>query len=247
MRCASGWFLGLLLLSIVALAGCSGGAPPEPESPPQPKGNFKPTPKGVLYKVVETSSLPELKFEVTHPLPFNINPKGPTGWREIPPTMLIDDQILGFAQGDVANPPRIFVRFTLWPDHHVPEPFSENLDPFFETISKRILSELAPKEPLIEDCRLLTIDGRPWVRCVRHHSFRIDGKVVKGEKQILKTIEQGRLFTVELQIRENKILESRDLAYSVAGHLFDKPGEKPAESPMPKAEEKPEEKPADKK
>jgi len=235
-------------LILAVLSGC--GSPPEPEpAAPTPKGHFKQTAKGHSYKVVETKDLPALTLDVGHAIPGGINQKGPTNWKEVPPTTLPGDQVLGFFLHEAGTPPQIVIRTAPWPNHGIPLPIEENLDTFYDAMSKKMLAELAPTEPLIEELKLMMIGNRPWVRYVRHHTFspKGTGKGLKGERQVLKTLEAGKLVSVELQVGLDKILETRDQAYSVAANLFQKE-EMPANPPKPedKPAEKPMDKPADK-
>jgi hypothetical protein len=72
-----------------------------------------------------------------------------------------------------------------------------------------------------------------WLRHVEEAHL---GKA-KAEKQVLQRVVGGRLYTVDLEVYDGKILEKRDgaavrdFAYSVAAELQFTPVEKPAAAP----------------
>lgn len=115
---------------------------------------------------------------------------------------------------------------------------AENLVAFTDLVQKELDSQVAAKKTtLLEPAKPLLLGANPWVRYV------VTGKLPNKEKatierQILRTVQRGRMYSIDLQVEANTLAKSRDHAYALAaGMTFHAPAAAPAATPP--AEEAP--------
>lgn len=74
------------------------------------------------------------------------------------------------------------------------------------------------KTTLIEDVRALVLGTNAWVRYVV--PGRLPGRDrATIERQILKTVVRGRVYSIDLQTHVNELLKHRDHAYAIAANM----------------------------
>ncbi len=207
----SSFFLAAAAMAGFLLAGCSSSSPTAGEASGGPAGD-----SGI--RKVSAANLPPL----ADPSPTSdptVEAAGPEGWKRLPRK---DDQyLIGWYGGTTPNAlPRIFIRVTEWTGQ-AGDTTKENVIALAEEIEQKLTRENKPvKEPPLA----MVLGDTPYVRYVE------DARVgqVRAEKQVLQRIANGRLYTVELQIYDGKILDSRDHAYAVAAGLKIEPSTAPA-------------------
>lgn len=97
------------------------------------------------------------------------------------------------------------------------------------------------KTTLIENVRPLILGTNAWVRYVVPGRLP-DRDRATIERQILKTVVRGRVYSVDLQTHVNELLKHRDHAYAIAANMKWSEGQPDAPSdpePAPAPEEKP--------
>jgi hypothetical protein len=198
------------------VVGCGGGSDAN-----QP-GPSSPAKKGP--KVVKVADLPELEDYLPPLDDGRVEVAGPEGWH---PMSRKEEFVARFAPdgGSGAAPPRVLVTAEAAPGGSPTDVTAKNVDKFEAYIGPVLKAELGGKKDIREPVRMLIIGDRPWARYVRIGSLR--GAAV--ERQFLKTVANGRIYTVELQVFRGNLLEYRDAAYAIAAgmkfHKVDAAGE----------------------
>ena len=207
-------FFGLAGL-LAAATGCPTSAPEDapPSAATRPDG-LREVPEKQLPPLGDYSPTSDPALEAA----------GPQGWKRLPRN---DEQYLigyyGAARPNVL--PRIFVRGEDWAGQ-AEDTTRENIAELAAEIDQSLSGGEAQ---VLERPQAMLLAGEPWVRYVEE--ARLGN--ARAEKQILKRVAGGRMYTVELQIYYGKILEARDHAYAVAAELkFDPAGGK-ATNPAP--------------
>jgi len=79
-------------------------------------------------------------------------------------------------------------------------------------------------EQLFEKIRPMMIGEVPCIRYVKKANFKFHVprmQIIRGERQMIQMLANGRLYTVDLRLREETITKYRDQAYAVvAGMKF---------------------------
>lgn len=139
-----------------------------------------------------------------------VEASGPEGWKRLPRN---DNQyLIGWYGGTTPNAlPRIFIRTTEWTGQ-AGDTTTSNVAELTNEIDQKLASE---EKQVTESPLAMILGETPYVRYVE------DARVgqARAEKQILQRVANGRLYTVELQIYDGKILDARDHAYAVAAGL----------------------------
>jgi hypothetical protein len=228
------WHSAFLLLAAILAGGCGpsgdgGGGPPAVQD------EFGTTAGGHEYKIYPLDKLPEAsqvmpaldggKIEITHP----------AGWKGLGRSK---DYIVGLSKTTTGDPPRIIITAKDLPEQAIGTVTLENFDDFLKLVDDHVAGELLEGEKLVEDVRGLLLGDRPYARYVRNIAFSIRGKRVPGERQVLRTMVNNRLYTIELQTLPGRIRDTRNDAYSLAAHIkIDGAGSAPP--PSPEGEPKP--------
>lgn len=206
--------LGVVLLAL-SLLGCGSADTSTEES----GGSGAST--DLTVKHVDAAELPKLD-EYLPPLDEGrIEVAPPAGWNRMAKTA---SYLCSFNEAKGGRLPAIVVKVsepTVEGFDHVTE---ENVADFTHALQATL------KEPL-EDAVPMMIGSNAFARYVK--SARM--KNAAAEVQVLATIQNGRMYTVELQVIAKTILAHRDHAYAVgAGLKFPQAGESASE---PKSEE----------
>jgi hypothetical protein len=114
-----------------------------------------------------------------------------------------------------SSPPWITVTVAESDEIDLDSPTVADLHPLLLAISELIDDSLLDGESLLEECQAVTLGDQPWIRSVR--GGKLSNRSV--ERQILKTVHDGRIYTVELVVNPDKLLDSRDYAYAVAANM----------------------------
>lgn len=193
-----------ILLALVCLTACAAcGGPTEP--PPDPFA-LKIANEQTGYDLATGDELPPLDDG-------RLTLAAPKGWKFVPRP---SNSLIKFDKGGTLGIPSIDVTVE-------PSPYSE-----FENLTKEnvvAFAKLRDKEmlengrPLLEPAKPMIIGGRPCVRYVI--AVRVTSRMgsLDAERQVLETIHDERLYSVNLLILEGEILESRDAAYAVAASM----------------------------
>lgn len=114
-----------------------------------------------------------------------------------------------------SNPPRINVTVVDPPQNDFPTATEENVDWLRDVVQEHIDGKLVEGEKLVDSYRTIVFGNKPWVRCVR------GGKLgnIGIERQILVTIADGRMYTVELMVIAHTLKKHRDSGYAVAAAM----------------------------
>lgn len=227
--------LALASAILLAVAGCSGtGGEPAPSTDSQ----FSTTAKGLEYKVYETKNLPKVSLALPPLDEGRIEVTGPAKWKVLSRS---SSYLVGFYRITADSPPLIqmTVDSEKWTDTAVKTATLDNLDDFVAAMEKLVASELAEGAELQETIVPLILGDRPWARYVRGARFKVKGNLTAGDRQFLRTVVDGRIYTIELQVFKGKILDYRDDAYAVAANMKFTPGGEAAPNPLPMPSEEP--------
>jgi hypothetical protein len=213
-----------VLLLTLSLVGCGGSANTSSEG----RGGGG-SAADLSVKRVDAAELPKLD-EYLPPLDEGrIEVAPPAGWNRMAKTA---SYLCSFTEAKGGRLPAIVVK--------VSEPTVEGFDNVNEENVAEFTQALQAtlKEPL-EDAVPMVIGSNAFARYVK--AARV--KNAAAEVQVLATIQNGRMYTVELQVIAKAILAHRDHAYAVgAGLKFPQAVES---TPEPKAEEATPEAPAE--
>lgn len=191
------------LLTLLLSGGCScTSVPPE---------NVEEAPQPLEIKRVEAANLPELAVYLPPVDQGRVEINPPSGW-------IIRDQNTGaylydFAKVKSERMPAIIVRAASSPYEDFENVTEENVLDFAKAVQEQTLNKL--KEPPLEDALPMMLGSNAFVRYVR--KARV--KNVAAEDQVLVTVHNGRMYTVELQVRPEMLLTYRDNAYAVAAGM----------------------------
>ena len=210
----------VLLLS----SGCSGDADPTETTTKPPAVD--------PIKHYAAADLPELN---NYMLPLDedrLRVAPVNGWN---PTSRSKDHIVQFVKGRASLP-----RMTITAED---VEWGDAWQQITEDQLAEMVSKLKPdlnKETLLEGIKPLILGEHPCVRYVQSIRFTSsDGRSLRAERQTVKTIANGRLYTITLDVAPNKILNDRDAAYAVVAGLqfLDPPQEGEEEKQEAKEEE----------
>jgi hypothetical protein len=97
---------------------------------------------------------------------------------------------------------------------------SENLAAFAELVLAGISEE--DQKRILETAKPMVLGGRHCVRYViqsKPTRFKRSGPAITYERQVLKTLNQGRIYTVTLDVFESTMEQYRDKGYAVMAGL----------------------------
>jgi hypothetical protein len=202
-----------LLLAFV-IAGCGGGSE---EGGGTDGDQTSQGGSGELgAKVIDVKTLPKLEDSLPPLDEGRIEVAAPEGWRPMSRNM---DFVARFAPKGVSGstPPRILVTAAAAPGDS-PKTLTASDAAAFEAYMGPILDkELSGKKDIRETPRTLIIGDRPWSRYVLARKTK-QGVPVDG--QVLKTVANGRIYTMELQVyHQTNMIEFRDEAYAIAAGM----------------------------
>lgn len=109
---------------------------------------------------------------------------------------------------------------------------AQNVAAYAEQLQAELDAQVQQKKTtLLEPARPILLGDQPWARYVV--SGKLPGKELATiERQILRTTQAGRSYTIELQVRSNELGAHRDHAYAIAaGVKFHAAGAAPPPSP----------------
>jgi hypothetical protein len=216
----------LVSLLVLSLLGCGGST----DSNSQADGTAADATTPGTLKRVDASDLPPLDDYLPPLDEGRVAVAPPAGWHRMPKTATY---LCSFTQDRGGRLPAIVVKVsdpTVEGFEHVTE---ENVAEFAEALQATL------NKP-IEDARPLVLGTNAFARYVK--AARV--KNVSAEVQVLATIQNGRMYTVELQVIAKAILAHRDQGYAVgAGLKFEdaasgspEAAEAAAETPVEKAD-----------
>jgi hypothetical protein len=122
------------------------------------------------------------------------------------------EYVARFAEKTGASPPRILIEAEAAPSGGPNNATRDNIDQFKAYIEPIVQKSLLEGETLREPVRMVILGDKPWARYIRGGKFK--GMAV--DRQILKTVAGGRIYTMELQVFRGNLLDHRDSAYAVA-------------------------------
>jgi hypothetical protein len=155
----------------------------------------------------------------------------PPGWKGMGRSK---DYIAGITKSNSGGPPQIIITRKDLPEQTLGSVTLDNFGDFLKLVEEQLAGELLEKEELLEPVRALLLGNRPYARYVRRVAFNIRGTKISGERQILRTLVNNKLYTIELQTLPAKLGETRNDAYSLAANIvIDGVG---PETPAPMAE-----------
>jgi hypothetical protein len=191
-----------------ALAGCGGSGGDQQQ--PAAAGPTKP-------KEYKLEDLPRLEDYLPTLDDGRVEIAGPAGWNVMSRK---EGYLARFAAKSGSAPPRVLVTVEPAPSGNPGNVTQGTLDQFEAFIKPIVDASLLQEEQLREPVKMLILGERPWARYVRGGRF----KSMAVDRQFLKTIAGGRIYTVELQVYRGNLLEHRDAAYVIAaGMKFLKP------------------------
>lgn len=209
-----------LAFAALALSGCGGGTPDGPAA----KSDVGTTAGGEEYKIYALKKLPAATQELPPLEDGKLHLSHPPLWKSMGRS---SDYIIGLSRSTQADLPRIIVTAKPLPEQTIHTVTLENFDEFLQLIRDEV------GDSAYEPVKGLLLGDRPYARYVKKVKFKIRNSLISGEKQVLKTLIDDRLFEIDLETYPEKLFESRNDAYSLAANLkFDgAPG-----NPMPTAE-----------
>ncbi len=194
--------LGALVPVLVAATGCDGPASDVQETRPEPSGP----------KHVRAEGLPALN----DPLPLldggRVELSPPGDWKTYPRKA---GYVARFYYYKTTALPRILVTVTEGENQGLAAATKDNLPELSKVVDAIIEKKYGKDTKLLEPAKQMIIGGQPWIRYV----YKASLKGLIAECQVLKTVAGGRVYTVELQVIEGKLLDYRDDAYAVAGGM----------------------------
>jgi hypothetical protein len=169
-------------------------------------------------KEIPANSLPAVSDPIPNLDGGRIDVAPPEGWKFLPRS---SDYVIRFYQSDPNGLPRIEITGEDWGQGNVMRTVSrENVEQFAQLIDAEL--KKAGKE-LIEPVLPMVIADTPCARYVRGITlqYRRDGKVSNmfAERQVLLTLYNGRLYTIDLRVLPQTLLQYRDYGYAVCGGL----------------------------
>lgn len=213
----------LIVLMVLALAGCGD------QSPPTPGANSAATTRDV--KQVDASRL-----EWGDPLPplddGRVILSAPKDWAVLPRRRGYLTQFYRDKTQQVRIP-RIWVTVeeSTLPELRTVD--ADNLEQFAQLVAERLA---AKGTKLLEPVRPMMIGNTPCARYVQMTTFssteRGQTQKLTAERQILEVLAGGRLYTIDLHVPPHKMLDYRDAGYAVAASMsFPKVNEPAADVP----------------
>ncbi len=195
-------------LLFCCLAGCGGDAP-TPISEPGPKQvTLAASDWTVKRYSIEELSPTEDEFLIDE---GRIEIAPPKDWNRLPRS---DKYLVCFTRADRTGLPRITVTSEAFSSSVFEKVTSDNLVDFGKFRFEELTGGDEPAE-LIETVRALQLGENVWIRYVLPASFR----GAEAERQILETVQDGKLYRVELQVISGMLTEHRDAAYAVAAKM----------------------------
>jgi hypothetical protein len=185
------------------LAGCGGSGGDSP--PPGASGTTRP-------KVYTREQLPALEDYLPPQDEGRVEVAGPRGWNVMSRR---EEYVARFAEKSGSAPPRILITAEPAPGGNPGNVTADNLDQFKAFIEPIVRKGLLQGEELREPVRMVILGEQPWARYIRGGKF----KTMDIDRQFLKTIAGGRIYTVELQIFRGNLMDHRDIAYAVAAGM----------------------------
>jgi hypothetical protein len=207
----------LLCCSVFLLTGCGGetsdgdgsNASNDKGTGSETAGNSETG--GLLpLKEVDADSLPK----TPSPLPpldgGRITLAYPAGWR---PASRSSNFVASFyREGTTGNgPPRITVTVEDATPTEIKNTTAENVETFRYQLVEYLKGQ--EKKKVLEQPRPMLFGTQPWVRHVRSATYN---RAIPVELQVLQRAVDGRLYTIELQVKDGNIGKYRDDAYAIA-------------------------------
>ncbi len=113
--------------------------------------------------------------------------------------------------------PRITMEVSPWEEER-PEELDEQRVKIFRDMIAESLGASGTRA-LVEDVQPLVLGSIPCVRYVVDRQFQIGDKVIAGNREVIKTIQRGRLYTLYLDVYAGKLIDYRSDAYAVMANL----------------------------
>ncbi len=199
------------VLFAFVIVGCGGGSGGAGGAPAAQGG-----PEELGAKVIDVTQLPKLEDPLPPQDGGRVEVAAPEGWRPMSRNM---KYVARFAPQGVSGstPPRILLTVDAAPGDS-PKTLTAKDAAAFEAYMGPILDkELAGKGSVREAPRTLIIGDQPWSRYVLARKTK-QGVPVDG--QVLKTVANGRIYTMELQVyHQTNMIEFRDEAYAIAAGM----------------------------
>lgn len=192
------------LSPLVLLMGCL-----HPESP-------RPAPR-TAYSIDE---LPAVDFNLPDLDGGRMSIPTPAGWHSGTKRA---DLVVWFYHKDRNGLPRILISASDV-SSGIADTLSDTIDIFVEAIQ----AELESEKDLIEPAKALRLGDRFWVRYV------MLGRTKEGmsvERQFLRTVQNGRDYSLELQIPSGTIHQFKTTAYAIAAHMKPAPSDATLSTP----------------
>jgi hypothetical protein len=156
--------------------------------------------------------LPDLEDHLPPQDDGRVEVAAPEGWNVMGKKT---EYVARFAEKTGAAPPRILIKADDAPAGGPNNVTQENVAEFQAFIEPIIQKGLLEGENLREPVRMVILGDKPWARYIRGGKFK--GMAV--DRQILKTIAGGRIYTIELQVYRGNLMDHRDAAYAVAAGM----------------------------
>jgi predicted small lipoprotein YifL len=209
-------------LFIAALAGCGAESPPLEK--PSSTASAPPTESDWRVKEYKSEELTATGDE----FPIDegrVEVAPPVEWNRLPRS---DKYLVCFTRSDRTGLPRITATAEPFASAVFTKITADNLVEFAKFRQEALTGGDEPVE-LVESVRPLKLGDNYWIRYVRPASFRS----AAAERQILETVNEGRLFVVELQVVAGTLRDHRDAGYAVAARwrFVDPSAPPPAEEP----------------
>jgi hypothetical protein len=199
---------GPAILLLAALAVAAAGCP----SPAPVDDVVEPEPDSLEVKVVSAESLPPVADYLPPLDGGRIAIAAPKGWSVM---SRAEGYLTRFYKVNPSGLPRILITVEEYDSPTMKTATASNLGDFMALMDERVAGELIPGVSLIEPVRPMVLGENPFVRYVRPASLK--GAAV--ERQILCTLVDGRLYTIDLQVLAGTLLQTRDDSYAVAAHM----------------------------
>ena len=194
----------LLPLAACVFAGC-GGSGGGDATRPGATGAVAP-------KQYARADLPPLEDHLPPQDDMRVEVAAPQGWNVMGRKT---EYVARFAEKTGASPPRILIQADVAPAGGPNNVTQDNVAEFQAYIKPIVQKGLLEGETLREPVRILILGDKPWARYIRGGKFK--GMAV--DRQILKTVAGGRMYTLELQVFRGNLMDHRDSAYAVAAGM----------------------------
>ena len=144
----------------------------------------------------------------------------PVGWRSLGPTRKV---VARFAE-DFDSLPRIWIRaeaLSAYRIEEIEDLTAENVRSFADQLAKELQRR---KVKLLEPVKPMSVGNRFFARYVISTRFTTRDRhgsptAKQTERQILKTVAAGRVYTVDLHVPVGEIPEHRNIGYAVMAGL----------------------------